>query len=246
MWIEMPRLAQQPLLVAQCPPPIGRIVQDIHGIDSEELQDIASLWLTHLHLQHVHYQTCHVTYAKMPYVLHPLWARNSFFSAQLFGTWRPEGCCTTWEVHRWKAMEISDVTGKLQPLANWTTWHLWNMEWAKNTTWVKDSSQHPVVHFITSVYPSSVSVIKIPMGLKSTAWGWPEIYASSQHVWKVQAQSLLPPCKQSIQSQCIETIQVDSNQNDNYIVHLLDWMCSKRLPICMEYDSSNTWAARHQ
>lgn len=54
----------------------------------------------------------------------------------------------------------------------------------------KDSSQHHVVHFITSVYPSSVLPIKIPMGLKSTAssqwhWvGWPEIYASSQHVWK--------------------------------------------------------------
>lgn len=120
----------------------------------------------------------------------PFVSQKLVFSAQLFGTWRPEGCCTTWEVHRWKAMGISDVTGKLQPLANWTTWHLWNMEMAKQKTWAKDFSQHHVVHFITSVYPSSVLPIKIPMGLKSTAssqwhWvGWPEIYASSQHVWK--------------------------------------------------------------
>lgn len=160
----------------------------------------------------------------------PFVSQKLVFSAQLFGTWRPEGCCTTWEIHRWKAMGISDVTGKLQPLANWTTWHLWNMEWAKNTTWVKDSSQHHVVHFITSVYPSSVSVIEIPMGLKSTAWGWPEINASSQHVWK---------CPSTIIATSFVNNQFNRNALKlykwtptktttiyNYIVHLLDVGCT--------------------
>ena len=91
--------------------PIGRIVQGIHGIektiDSEELQEIASTEPKEVYTSSSSTRTlsnmpCHIcedAICDAPFVCQKL-----VFSAQLFGTWRPEGCCTTWEVHRWKAM----------------------------------------------------------------------------------------------------------------------------------------------
>lgn len=117
----------------------------------------------------------------------------------------------------------------------------------KKTTWVKDFSQHQVTcgsfrHFGLS----KCITYQNTNGLKSTTssqwhWvGWPEIHASSQHVWKSP-------------STIIATSFVN-NQFKRNDLKLSKWTPTKTTigcaqnfcPICKEHDSSNSWAARHQ
>ena len=141
----------------------------------------------------------------------PFVSQKLVFSAQLCGTWRPEGCCTTWEVHRWKAMGISRLQRDSLSQEITTFGKLASMKLWKQTTWAKDFSQHHVVHFITSVYPSTNGSEEYRLGLARNKCFISTCLKMSKH------NHCYLLCKQSIQSQCIETIQVDSNQNDNYI-----------------------------
>ena len=216
--------------------PIGRIVQGIHGIektiDSEELQEIASTEPKEVYTSSSSTRTlsnmpCHI--CERCHMRCTLCVPETRFFSPAFRdlkTWRLLYHLGSPQVESYGGFPTSP-----ENCNHWLTgppgiYETWNGQKIRpgwripvNIMWFISS-----LRFIQVVYQLSKYqwVWRVPLGVGQK-------YASSQHVWKVQAQSLLPPCKQSIQSQCIETIQVDSNQNDNYIVHLLDIGCAQNV-----------------